>query len=70
METYRVELSAAQRDAAITAIDIAHRLLTADAEGRYRGTADRVALEHHARAVAELMHLILRARREWVDRET
>ena len=70
METYRLELTAAQRDAAITATDIAHRLLTADAEGRYRGTPERAALEHHARAVEELMHALLTAERLWVERET
>lgn len=65
VERFTLELTAAQRDAAITATDIAHRLLVADAEHRPRGTPARIALEHHARALEELMHAVLSAERKW-----
>jgi hypothetical protein len=65
VERFTLELSAAQRDAAITATDIAHRLLVADAEHRPRNSPDRAILDHHARAVAELMDRLLTATREY-----
>ena len=65
VERFTLELSAAQRDAAITATDIAHRLLVADAEHRPRGSPARLALEHHVRATEELMNALLIAERRW-----